>query len=68
MQRVVRVQWAYLSKDAECGASSQEEKRKTKERIRGCTEGGHAEVLGVEMDADDPLWRPLQGTAETAKE
>ncbi|XP_056130394.1 methyl-CpG-binding protein 2 isoform X2 [Lampris incognitus] len=64
--------WVYWEKDAEYGAAREEEKRKAKEEVYGCGEGGHAggwcdrgRCRGQEeMEPDDPLWRPLTGASE----
>uniref|UniRef100_A0A0E9SZ62 Uncharacterized protein n=1 Tax=Anguilla anguilla TaxID=7936 RepID=A0A0E9SZ62_ANGAN len=54
-------------RDAGDGAARQEEKRKAKEKVHGHGEGGLAGGWcrgQEEMETDDPLWRPLTGTAE----
>lgn len=57
-------QWIYWLKDSDYGAVKQEEKRKTTDKVYGCSERGHAVgwcdsrelEIGIEMDDEDPLW------------
>lgn len=64
--------WMYWTKDVECAAARQEEKRVSTKKIHGCREGGHAEGWCVtggcqgqgEMEADDLMWRPLKEGVE----
>lgn len=56
------------TKDVAYGAARNKEKRKTTQKVHGCTEGGHEEGWGDrgsrkgegEMEADDLLWPPLK--------
>ncbi|KAF7662132.1 hypothetical protein LDENG_00246020 [Lucifuga dentata] len=62
----------YLEKDAEDGAARQDEKRKVKEEVYRCGKRGHAGGRRHgggrrgqgEMEADDPLWRPIKGAVK----
>lgn len=55
-QRRKTAYWLYWTKDFEYGAVRHEGKRKTKEKVYGCSDG--------EMEADDPLWHLLKGEVE----
>lgn len=37
--------WMYWTKDVECAAARQKEKRKSTKKIHGCREGGHAGLM-----------------------
>lgn len=50
----------YWAKDAEYGCAKQQEKGKTTEELRGCSEGGLAEG---DKEADDLFWKPPSGSA-----
>lgn len=62
----------YRQKNAERGAARQGEKRKTKEEVHKCGEGGHArDWCGKgrrrkqsQMETDESLWRTLKRAAE----
>lgn len=50
--------WYYWTKYVEHGAARQNEKRKTLEEVRRCSEGSHAQVGVAEEDARNRVgWR-----------